>query len=277
LRKHPQVFLPQPELHYWTTASLMDDGHSWYRRQFVDATPGQVVGERSNSYLIRPGAADTIHRHMPDARLVAMLRNPIDRAYSGYCMRLRGNQVTREVERYLDPERSVCPEILQNSLYSRNLQPYLDRFPRRQIHFVIFDDIEQRPAAALSDLCGFLGIAPLADEMLVVEKVNPKERLRLPRGLNDFVRRYEGIGALRDALRATPLVTWMRSLLQRETAYPPLPHALRLRLAVYFQNDIEQLSEIVGRDLRHWVTGQRMSPPDVNPNESGLAVVQRPD
>jgi hypothetical protein len=96
-----------------------------------------------------------------------------------------------DVELHLDPECSPTMDILHNSLYVRKLAPYLEGFPRDQMHFVVFDDIEDRPRDVLNDLCRFLEVEPLGELMLVEEKVNARDRtwlsprlLRLVRGIN---------------------------------------------------------------------------------------------
>jgi hypothetical protein len=253
LRAHPRVFLPQEEIHYWTSQARMNADHSWYREKFSEAALDQVIGERSNSYLIEPEAAQTIARNLPHVKLVAALRNPIDRAYSGYCMRLRNGDVSRDVERYLDPARSACPEILRNSLYYEKLRPYLSRFPASRMHFVIFDDIESRVADAIDALCRFLEIEPLPDRMIVAEKVNAKESKRLPPALIRFLPSRGFAKGLRRAIRSTRLGRMMSGALKRQTEYPPLPPELRVRMAEYFREDVECLSGLLGRDLRAWL------------------------
>ena len=271
LRRHPTVFLPVQEIHYWTKPDFTDRAHARYRSLFAEAAAGQVVGERSNSYLVSPEAAEAIARHMPNVKLVVSLRSPVDRAYSGYCMRLRTGGVNRDVERFLDPERSACPDILRNSMYYRSLQPYLARFPRSQIHFLFFDDIEHGGAAALTALCHFLGIEPLVQQMLVNEKVNPKEKSRLPSSLVRLLQSSGIARTLSRVLRTTLLGRKLSGTLRRQTSYPPLPAALRARMAEYFRDDVEQLSRLVERDLRHWVAVRPVDVPGADPARTSVS------
>jgi hypothetical protein len=253
LRRHPDVFIPLEELHYWTTPALLDETHAWYQQKFAAARPGQLIGENSNSYLIRPEAAQRICGHLPGAKLITMLRNPIDRAYSGYCMRLRYGDVTDDIEQFLHPDRSMQPDILGNSLYYQKLQPYLACFPRSQMHFLIFDDIRDRPAEALAELCRFLGVALQVDEMLIEEKINARERPWPAPGVLRALRSSEGLRGLARNLKGTRLHARIRSALTRELRYPALTPQLRQRMSAYFRGDVEQLSRLVGRDLGAWV------------------------
>src|SRR5262245_53700666 len=141
LRKHPGIFLPHYEIHYWSSSGATDVNDAGYQRHFTEAASGQVVGERSNSYLATATTPELMARSMPATKLVTLLRNPVDRAYSGYCMRLRNNQVTRDIDLILDPERSTCPEIVNIGLYHEHLKRYLAHYPRSQLHFILFDDI----------------------------------------------------------------------------------------------------------------------------------------
>jgi Sulfotransferase domain len=252
LRRHPQLFVPQQELHYWTNSALVEDRHAWYLQHFAKATAGQIRGDRSNSYLTQSEVAPLIAKSMPGVKLVAIFREPVDRAYSGYCMRLRFGDVGRDIERYLDPESSLCPDILHNSLYHERLKPYLACFPSSRMHFMLFDDIQQRPQDALNELCQFLGVEPLAAQMLIAAKVNPKEKSWLPTWLLRLARNSPALRALSHAFQKTSLGKLVRSRLERRIVYPALPPPLRRRMAAYFRADVDSLSGVVQRDLSAW-------------------------
>ncbi|MDH3665210.1 MAG: sulfotransferase domain-containing protein, partial [Alphaproteobacteria bacterium] len=96
LQQHPQIFMPMSELHYFSRC--YDRGDAWYQAQFAGAAPGQLIGEKSNSYFDEPPAETRLKGYAPSARLIAQLRNPIDRAYSDYCMLLRRGEVDRDIE-----------------------------------------------------------------------------------------------------------------------------------------------------------------------------------
>jgi hypothetical protein len=96
LKADPSVVMPTRdlELHYFSRE--FHRGSKWYLSHFPDRKEvGQVVGERSNSYLDTPQVAGRVHAALPHAKLVAQLRNPVDRAYSDYCMLYRRGEVAR--------------------------------------------------------------------------------------------------------------------------------------------------------------------------------------
>ena len=100
LQAHPQVFIPGPEPHYFSTE--FHRGQAWYESWFEQAPPDRRVGEKSADYLAHPEAPRRIAKALPHARLIVQLRNPIERAYSDYCMFFRRGHVTPDPECYLD-------------------------------------------------------------------------------------------------------------------------------------------------------------------------------
>ena len=109
LSAHPEVLLPSQELHYFSR--FHGKSQDWYRAHFRDAQETQLIGEKSASYLADPATPLRLHGLMPRAKLIAQLRNPIERAYSDYCMHYRRGEVSRDIARYLDPERTPIPRL----------------------------------------------------------------------------------------------------------------------------------------------------------------------
>jgi hypothetical protein len=255
LRRHPDVFIPLEEIHYWTRNLEHRDGvHSWYGRMFRDARRGQLVGENSNSYLMQPDAAELIARDLPGVKLVAILRNPIERAYSSYCMRLRYGDVSRDIFAWLDPAGPDETELVSSSLYCQKLQPYLARFPRSQLHFALFDDIATSPETLLDALCQFLGIEPRAGDMEIADRVNARDKHWPLPAVHRAYARSAALRGLNRGIRGSWLHARIRALLSRPVVYPAFPDALRARLADYYRDDVARLAEIIGRDLSAWLT-----------------------
>src|SRR5262249_22447178 len=83
LRSHPEVFIPShKEIHFFDRH--FDRGESWYRAHFERAGDARVVGEATPGYLYRADATERLTALLPNARLLAIIRNPVDRAYSNY-------------------------------------------------------------------------------------------------------------------------------------------------------------------------------------------------
>jgi hypothetical protein len=247
LGAHHQVFLPSPELHYFSR--YYDKGEAWYRAHFVGAREGQLIGEKSASYLADAATPLRLHALLPRARLIAQLRNPIERAYSDYCMHYRRGQVSTDIDRYLDAARTPIPRLLDHGFYYRQLMNFMRVFPSGQIRVLLYDDIRRRPGEVFADVCGYLGIddavAPQSVERRIKDKatpVIPPAARRILAPLKQLVAPY----------RQTRVFAAVRGLFARTLRYPPLTPALRERLAALYAEDIAGLSALLGRDLSIW-------------------------
>lgn len=257
LRHHPDVYIPLDELQYFTrrydrSAPPCPDPE-WYSQHFQGAKPDQVIGENSNTYLSFRTTAKRIHTVLPNVKLVALLRNPVDRVYSGYCMQFRTGVADHKIENYLNPDSPTRNQhALEVGQYVKNLKPYLDLYPREQIHLALYDDIRNRPEALFAGVCDHIGVSKDAG-VDVNQQVNTKSDGFVPRRVK---RAASFIGPFRkciDPLRKTTLYRQLRPLWLKQIAYPPMPDDLRHKLRDYYADDIEGLSELLGRDLSHWL------------------------
>jgi hypothetical protein len=151
-------------------------------------------------------------------------------------------------------------KYLDFGLYAQQLRPWIETFGRGNMHVVLFDDIAMRPSTVIRDLLGFLGVDPSFVPSRLEEPVNAAKRYRSPRLF----------GALRRALRMAErlrlggLILWLKrttvrdrvlALLEVEQPYGGLPPRLRQQLADFYALPNEELSRLVGRDLRAWSSG----------------------
>jgi hypothetical protein len=247
LRRHSEVFMPSPELHYFSRE--LDRGDDWYRAQFAAAGAARLIGEKSASYLPHPEAPQQMGRLLPQAKLLVQLRNPVERAYSDYCMHYRRGEVGRDIARYLDARRSPIPRLLDDGLYYRHLTNFMRVFPPEQIKALLYDDIRERPTEVFHSVCSFLGIDAAVGPQAVNRRVKDKETpvvpplaRRLLAPLKDIVQPYR---------QTRPFVV-ARSLIARSLRYPPLTPELRQMLEAHYAGDIASLSKLLGRDLSIW-------------------------
>jgi hypothetical protein len=252
LQMDPQVAMPDPELHYFSRESTRGD--DWYLAQFPENAAKRVAGEKSNSYLESADAAKLIAAKLPGVRLVAQLRNPVERAYSDYCMMYRRGEIGRDVARYLDPNKPQNTRLISAGLYYRQLRAFYDRFPSDHILVTLFDDMRSEPAKHLAAVRDFLGLptglAPTFVRGKVKDKTTPMVSPKLRRALSPM----KPMVAL---LRDTALFRKMHALLGRETSYAPLPASVRRQLVDYYASDVEALGRMIGRDLSTWLADDR--------------------
>jgi hypothetical protein len=236
------------ELHYFSRD--YHRGDDWYLGHFHPGPATCVRGEKSNSYLESPEAAERIAARLPQVRLIAQLRNPIDRAYSDYCMLLRRGEVSRDIAQQLDPRRQATSRILEGGLYGRQLKAYYDRFPAERILVTDFDRVAADPVGLLAEVRQFLGLDPATAAGFVKPKVKSRETPVLSPGLRRALKPLKQWVA---PLRSTPAFRSVHALLAQKTDYPALPGAIRARLNDYYQADIASLGQLLGRDFSGWI------------------------
>nr|WP_315383973.1 sulfotransferase [uncultured Sphingomonas sp.] len=249
LRSRDDVFLPGPEPHYFSRA--YDRGAAWYESLFAAARPGQLIGEKSADYLASPEAPARAAALLPRAKLVAQLRNPVERAYSDYCMLYRRGQVGPDIDRYLDRHLTRTPRFLDDGLYARHLARWLDRYPAEALKVILYDDIRGAPEQVLGEVCTLLSIPSVpVDRAQVRERKNDSEAPLVPMALR---RLPSPVKALVAPLRGNRLFENLRNTIARPVRYPPLSDALREKLTDFYLDDVEVLSHLVGRDLSAWM------------------------
>ncbi|MEJ1157422.1 sulfotransferase family protein [Prosthecomicrobium sp. N25] len=247
LQRDPEVYMPDPELHYFSRE--FERGDDWYLSQFSPGPGVRLIGEKSNSYLDMPEAAGRIHAALPDIRLVAQLRNPIERAYSDYCMLFRRGTVDRNIEQFLSPRKAQGNRFLVGGLYGEQIARFLDHFPAERLKVVLFEDTLSRPEAMLNEVRGFLGLGPFIAPPLA-EKVKDKEAPVLDPSLRRLLKPFKSAVA---PLRGTRLFQTLRGMLARPTRYEPLTPSLRAELLDYYADDTARLGRMIGRDLSNWL------------------------
>lgn len=173
LDRHPEIYVPtqRKEIHFFDR--YFERGPDWYQRYFpavVEAGSYAAIGEVTPDYLTRSEVPARIHELLPDIRLIAILRNPVDRAFSWYQYACRSRYEQRAFEQFLEED----PLVLEAGLYHRNLARYLERFAREQTHVMIYEELVHDPARELGVLASFLGLAKswVAPELMTAERVN---------------------------------------------------------------------------------------------------------
>jgi hypothetical protein len=248
LRQHPDIYLPGPEPHYFSTE--YHRGIDWYAGLFAEARPDQMIGEKSADYLAHPEAPRRIARTLPDVPLIVQLRNPIERAYSDYCMLYRRGTVGRRPERYLR-SGSTLPRFLEDGLYHRHLARFLEYFPREKIEVILHEEIRQQPEAVIARVSRHIGIDVRISEAAVAARVNDGEVPLLPLTLRRLLSpAKDAVGPWRDQ----PWFQTVRNALARTPSYPPLTDDLRKRLRDYYAADVQELGRMLSRDMTSWLS-----------------------
>ena len=283
LRQHPSVFMPdvkEPRYMAYADAPPPMNGpgdaeanreavytRAEYEALFAEAEGTAARGEASVNYLYSDTAPARIHDLVPDAQLFAVLRNPIERAYSHYLHLLRsGREPLDSFGAALDAEERRREEGWEWSwhyqavgYYHQQVRRYLEHFDRDQLTIHLFDDFTDDPMEVTQDIYRQLGVDPSFEPDTTVRRrttgvplsnrfqqflYNPDNPLRR-------LSRYVLPEAVRDR--------WLTRLKNANLRKPPLSDDVRARLAEAFHDDVHRLERLLDRDLSHWLA------PDATP------------
>jgi hypothetical protein len=241
----------QKEVRFFT--DHYERGLDWYMRQFAPATSVRAVGEASPLYMYSEKALSRMAVAIPDARLVAILRNPIDRAYSHYwMMRSRGQEplefpdaIAKEIDRIRAGDGP--PAYLAYGRYLRHLRAVCKHFPRQSLHVIVFERFREAPVETYQSLCRFLGI----DDSFVPPKLEHR--------VNSFIEiRSASLRSLSRRL-VPPLRRIVDRVNVRPSSYPPLDPGVRAELARGLEQENRELASWLGLEHPLWPTTGRPS------------------
>ena len=278
LNQHPDIFLPpnnkEPNYFAFAGETLPPPGPAsphvlnalWYSHCVTDyagylslfepARNEKAIGEASVRYLYFPEAPRRIKEKLSNVRLIAILREPVSRLYSHYCM-----NVQYQFEPLSLPDAIAAESARRGSkwgwdwhyvnvgLYAQQLKRYFDIFPRDQIKIFLYDEFLENPGAVFQEMCRYLGV----DDQFVPDmsgrgKVayRPKN-LALDQCLHWPRPDCTGIG--RRVPRRLPkgILAWLERW--NSAPVPKLDPGLRQDLSRLFHEDVRELEELLGRKI----------------------------
>jgi len=158
LAAQPGVFMSTPkEPNFFSDDEQYARGLGWYRSLFAEAPAGALKGESSTHYTKRPTyplACDRLRRHLPGAKLIYVMRHPIDRLVSHYIHEWTQAVISEPLDRALDRH----PELISHGLYAMQLEPYLRAFGPSAVLPVFGDRLRIDPQGELERIGRFLGL-----------------------------------------------------------------------------------------------------------------------
>ena len=216
-----------------------------------------AIGEASPVYLVHPTAPGRIKHYIPDVRLMVILRDPAERAYSAYIMRrLYGDGLTMDFRSMIAHRRKqIQQQPVNPGFYYAHLKRYLDTFDPSQFKILLYEDFKTEPFRVLRSIFRFLGVddtfSPDLSNRYMVGGM-PKNRAC---GL--LIRIIPIKAVLRpyvpSALRQR-LGSYINSLQQQMLLKPPpLTPDVRRELIQLYREDILRLQDLIQRDLSQWL------------------------
>ena len=233
-----------------------------YRSLFDHARPGDVVGEVSPVYLQSVHVPARLARLVPDARIVAVLRDPAERALSHWSGRRRdGIDRRRTFTECVDeeltgplPTEVAFGHYVGIGQYHRFLSGFLDTFGRERVHVVFHDQLLADPHATAAGILRHVGVEPSPDHLTVPPGRNNESGV-----IASPVRRaiWESTVRVRTALRPhlpARLRHAVGGAVLTDVRRPSLDPATRARIIAALRDDIEALQGTLGVDLGHWLS-----------------------
>ena len=218
-----------------------------YEAVFDGVTGEQAVGEVSPQYFRCPNAASRIRECIPQVKLVASLRNPADRAFSGFLMRTRRGEAVGDPHVELTPQSSHVKE----GFYYTRMKRYFDAFDKEQIKTYLFEEFKRSPADLVRDLCGFLDV----NTGFVPDTTVQHNPANIPKNaaLNRVLYHPRVIRGVKSVLPARLQAAAKRLRRRNLSPAPTFPADLRSQLLDLYREDILRLEELIDRDLSSWL------------------------
>ena len=275
LLQHPDVFMPS-DIMYKEPAYFSDikgiSSLNQYGSLFSGAGAEKMIGEASTAYLTSPESPVRIKGKVPHAKIIIMLRNPIDRAYSLYnWMACNGYEPEESFESALEVEKTyrygnegfkhANPEYYYNylyfysGLYSEQIKRYLDNYSREQICFIIFEEFKANVKQEVNRVFTFLGV----DDSIVPEfKIHNSGSTPYSAALQFFIRQelYRYLRPPNDNPHPllNPIIDKLMKLNTRSGKPQPLSESIRNILREKYIQDVHRTGELIGENLSRWWT-----------------------
>lgn len=239
-----------------------------YRDLFEDVSGEKVIGEASTLYLYSEKAPERISHHVPDAKLVAVLRNPVERAYSAFTFMVRdGREPLSDFARALSEEEARIadnwgPEYhyRRRGFYFPQLKRYFDRFDRGRIQVHLYEDFRSDPAGVARSIFRFLEVDyDFAPDVSANHNVSGIPKSETLQSLYLLLRRPNPVkAALRPLfpakLRRGTRALALGSIQSRNLAKPPrMSPEIRAELSEAYREDILKLQDLLQKDLSGWL------------------------
>jgi len=266
LIEHPQVEMSsQKEPDYFSDKAIHGQGMYYgknrvntldkYESLFVQKE-SVLYGEGSVSYLFYDNVAEDIKEYNPNAKIIIMLRNPIERAFSHYLMDYRLGLISDSFENIIAKKSKhknahlFYQQYIEVSKYTKQIQRYLNFFEKENILFIDYEDFKTNVSKTVDQVYNFLNISTefTAD-------INTKyNTFTMPKNKGiRFIYSFVFLRKILTFLFPIYLVKSIRVLLFKADKKPELLKETRIQLKIIFNDDIKKLEEVLCKDYSKWI------------------------
>ena len=269
LIQHPDIFMSNPkEPCFFDDTVAWDKGLEWYASLFNEAKENQLCGEASTNYTRWPqvsGVPEKIKMSIPGVKLIYVIRNPVERAYSHYVHRWTkevnpGKPFTMDFFEYARKD----PVCIDSSRYAEQLDRYLEVFEKEQILVIVFEDLLQNPGVVLARVHEFLDLkkTDTLNNELPFANENKLFRYHIVRKqLTSKIKKLWGVDGVLKLIPST-VKDKLYNKVMLKTAYaeeltagfcpPPLTDNEKNVLKDIFSDENNKLAELWKIDISYW-------------------------
>jgi hypothetical protein len=228
-----------------------------YLKLFKKVGAETAIGEASVCYLWSPTAAGNISAQIPDAKIVVILRDPVERAFSQYLQYAVSGLLTRSFRQHVElclrntaPTFGPLRPFLEYGLYYEQVKRYLDLFALAHVRIYLYEEAWRSPAQLLKDLFGFLGV----DSCVDVDTSARDLQRRAPKAMAmNYLLKRSGLVPGIKRLLPVSLGRHLRAALYKQKPSLHLDPKDRQLTQEYYRADIQKLSTLLDRDLTAWL------------------------
>ena len=228
-----------------------------YCSLFDNVTHETAIGEASPLYLYSPKAVERIAHCLPEAKLIAILRNPVDRAYSCYkhliaLERFSFAEALEQEDKRIQQNWAHLWHYRQGGYYYLQLKRYFDKFSPEQIKVYLFDDLKAEPAKLLEDVYSFIGVDSSFIPDLTFKNVSNNPKVKSLQNITN------GHSFLRSVAQQVIPYSIRKNIAEKirqwnSKEFTPMPQDTKEQLVEGYKQDILKLQELIDRDLSHWL------------------------
>jgi len=241
---------PMKEPRYFTTIDPVEvtamppvRGRAEYLRLFQGAKDAVAIGEASVTYLRDPDTPERIRDAVPGARIIMLLRDPVERAFSNYLMHIREGWQTLPFAEALRTEL-----YLTEGFYARPVKKYLDTFGSTQVKILIFEEWVSDPKATVEEILRFLGLNQIITDF-ESEPHNPYVAVRGPLAQQILASKTVSKITKNIIPRTTRAIIRDTFFLKKNQPKPKMDQESKEILVKFYHDDVQKLQTILGRKL----------------------------
>ncbi len=289
LKQHPDIFMsPIKETHHFSTdidsskfrpdyaANLNINIDSWldgdqkkeifhafvkdwdkYLKLFKNSENQKAIGEVTNSYLYSKEAAKNIQSKFSEGKIIMILRNPVERAFSHFLMDLKSGLETGSFLEAFKKDMAksnkgwgISNVYYEIGMYYEQVKRYLTVFPQEQIKIILYDDYRNDAKKTLKEICNFLNI----DSNFEFEFSKEHNKAMIPKsGAVALMMRQKGLKAFAKKIFPKSWKNIFSKIFFTNKNLPKLSVDDRKYLIELYKEDIQKLAQLINRDLTSWV------------------------